>query len=134
MLKDQGPGGVGRGGSGNLELMTVTKRQAEEVGKFWSDIWGHEGTYRPNHQALVQSRKKLRSDRKDHGGEVEVMSRNEAWEKAMAKQESWKALGPGSSHHPSVVVQSVQRPNGHFERPDLGPKVKCLAGWYEAVR
>ncbi len=90
-LADWGPGRLGEPGT---ERQTVTKAQAEEVGKFWGGIWGQEGTYHPNHQALAAWKAKLKKDREDRGEEPEVMDRNEAWAKAVAKQPSWKAPGP----------------------------------------
>lgn len=75
---------------------TVSQRQANEIGEFWEGIWGSKGSYQPNHPAIVNWRETVSQECAEAvtGGEPEPLDRNDAWERAIRRQPSWKAPGP----------------------------------------
>ncbi len=63
------------------------------MAKFWREIWQVEGHYQPDHPVLGEWYGKMRTQTRATP-EDEPLSRDEAWDRAVAKMAGWRAPGP----------------------------------------
>ena len=84
--------------SGRKSSYVLPQSEGDAMKKFWSELWGVEGTYEPDHSAIVGWKAEVRQKVRENRGRGNLPERDEVWLKAVRKQPNWKASGPDMIH------------------------------------